>query len=307
MNSSPFHEGERAVQARAGVREKADRIARMVTGKLDDKARAYLATTQLVVLATLDETGQPWASLLTGPEGFPKVIDETTVALEPENPLDPILASNLRTDPEAGMVGMDLSPRRRRIRINGEATLDPGGRRLTIRAREVFGNCPKYIQSREALPYCKGTVPTGAARRPSAGEEVANRIRAADTFFVASHSDDGGADASHRGGLPGFVRVSQASSGGCWILAWDDYAGNNLFQTLGNVYLDPRVGLLFVDFEDGSVLQVAGEAEVRWDDTNAESGTGRSVLVRVRESLLTEKATPRRWRLREFSPHNPEP
>jgi len=64
--SESFHEGERAEHARAGVREKAGRIARMITGKLDDKARACLATTQLVVLATLDETDQPWASLLTG-------------------------------------------------------------------------------------------------------------------------------------------------------------------------------------------------------------------------------------------------
>lgn len=112
MSDSSFHEGERAVQTRAGVREKADRIARMITGKLDGKARIYLATTQLVVLATLDETGQSWASLLTGPEGFPEIIDERTVILESENPLDPILASNLRINPEVGMLGMDLSTRR---------------------------------------------------------------------------------------------------------------------------------------------------------------------------------------------------
>lgn len=307
MSGSPFHDGEKAMQARAGVREKADRIARMITSKLDDKARAYLASTQLVVLATLDETGQPWASLLTGPKGFPQVIDENTVVLEPENPLDPILASNLRINSEVGIVGMDLSPRRRRVRINGEATLDYGGQRLTIEAREVFGNCPKHIQTREALPHSDGPVPAAVVRRPSAGEEVADMIRAADTLFVASHSDDGGADASHRGGMPGFVRVWQQDSGGSWILAWDDYAGNNLFQTLGNVHLDPRVGLLFVDFENGSILQAAGEAEVRWDHPDAEGGTGRSILVRVRESFLTEYATPCRWRLREFSPHNPEP
>lgn len=146
-------------------------------------------------------------------------------------------------------------------------------------------------------------------RRPSWGEEVAARIRAADTFFIASHNTVGGADASHRGGMPGFVRVSQEEgSTKVRMLVWDDYAGNNHFQTLGNVHLDPRVGLLFVDFEDGCILQVAGEAEISWDHPNAE---GRSVSVRVRvrvrESLLSENATPRRWRLRELSPHNPEP
>jgi hypothetical protein len=76
---------------------------------------------------------------------------------------------------------------------------------------------------------------------------------------------------------------------------------------LGNVHLDPRVGLLFVDFEEGSVLQVTGEAELRWGGPNAAgSGTGLSVLVRVRGALLTEGATPRRWRLSGYSPHNPE-
>lgn len=305
--SSPFHEGEREVQDRAGVCEKADRIARIITGKLTDKARVYLATTQFVVLATLDGSGQPWASLLTGPEGFPQIADDRTIALVPENPLDPILSSNLRTNPEAGMLGMDLSARRR-LRVNGEATLDPDGRRLTIRAREVFGNCPKYIQAREALPRGGGSVPTAILRRPSRGEELATRVRAADTFFIASHSTGSGADASHRGGMPGFVRVSPGEgSTKVGMLAWDDYAGNNLFQTLGNVHLDPRVGLLFVDFEDGSILQVAGEAEISWDHPNAKGGTGRSVLVRVRKSFLTENATPRRWRLREFSPHNLEP
>lgn len=298
---------ERAVQSRAGVRQKADRIARMITGEIDEKARANLATTELVALATLDEGGQPWASLLTGPEGFPRIVGGRTLAVEPENPLDPILASNLRTDPEAGMVGMDLSPRRRRIRINGEATLEPDGQCLTLEAREVFGNCPKYIQAREALPRTERTVRTTTVRRPCPGEEAADRIRAADTFFIASHSDDGGADASHRGGTPGFVRVAREGFGEIWTLAWDDYAGNNLFQTLGNVHLDPRVGLLFVGFEDGSTLQVAGEAEVRWDGPYAEESTRRSVLVRVRESILTENATPRRWRLLEFSPHNPIP
>jgi predicted pyridoxine 5'-phosphate oxidase superfamily flavin-nucleotide-binding protein len=308
VNSSPFHEGERAVQARAGARREADRVARIVAGEITDVVRVYLATMQLAVLATLDESGQPWASLLTGPQGFPEVIDGRTVALEPEHPLDPILASNLRAGPEAGMLGMDVSGRRRRVRVNGEARLDPEGRCLILRAREVFANCPRYIQAREELPRGEEDPSRVPLRRPASGGEVASRVRATDTFFVASHSAAGGADASHRGGMPGFVRASQGGPSPDRTIAWDDYPGNNLFQTLGNVHLDPRVGLLFVDFEDGSVLQVAGEAELRWDGPNdAGSGTGRTVLVRVREAFLTEGATPRRWRLSGYSPHNPEP
>ncbi len=160
--SSPFHEGERAVQVRAGVREQADRIARIITGEITGKTRAYLATTQLAVLATLDETGQPWASLLTGPEGFPEIIDGRTVALEPENQLDPLLVSNLRTNPEAGMPGMDLSPRRRRVRMNGEATPDSSGRRHhePWRHREAGGGEPREVGG--LCPYLRRTE----GRRP---------------------------------------------------------------------------------------------------------------------------------------------
>ena len=83
--------------------------------------------------------------------------------------------------------------------------------------------------------------------------------RGADTFFIASgYRDEGdsaafGMDASHRGGERGFVRVVDEGR-----LEFPDYAGNNHFNTIGNLVLDPRAGFLFVDFETGGLLQLTG-------------------------------------------------
>lgn len=82
-------------------------------------------------------------------------------------------------------------------------------------------------------------------------------INAADTFFIArGYHDRGenaayGMDASHRGGERGFVQVV-----GDGRLVFPDYAGNNHYNTIGNLVLDARVGLIFVDFETGGLLQL---------------------------------------------------
>jgi predicted pyridoxine 5'-phosphate oxidase superfamily flavin-nucleotide-binding protein len=91
-------------------------------------------------------------------------------------------------------------------------------------------------------------------------------VSAADTFFVATASGPGvpggGVDISHRGGPPGFVRVEGEA------LLIPDYRGNRYFNTLGNLLLQPRAALLFVDFEGGGLLQLQGSAEVFWDQAD---------------------------------------
>ena len=97
----------------------------------------------------------------------------------------------------------------------------------------------------------------GAVLSPAQQE----RIAAADTFFIASAHPTRGADASHRGGGPGFVHVLGPDR-----LRFPDYPGNNMFNTLGNLRVDPRAGLVFPDFAGGGTLQLTGRATVRWDE-----------------------------------------
>ena len=74
----------------------------------------------------------------------------------------------------------------------------------------------------------------------SAGQR--NLILKADTFFIATVPGGRAADVSHRGGYPGFVRVPDGRR-----LSWDDYPGNAMFNTLGNLRLDPEAGSVHAD------------------------------------------------------------
>ena len=72
-------------------------------------------------------------------------------------------------------------------------------------------------------------------------------------------------------------------------LSWPDYPGNTMFQTLGNIEAGGRAGLLFLDFETGSTLQLTGRAEIVWEPE-------RAVTFYVDELLETRSAVPLRWR-----------
>ncbi|HLL38662.1 MAG TPA: pyridoxamine 5'-phosphate oxidase family protein [Rubrobacteraceae bacterium] len=113
---------------------------------------------------------------------------------------------------------------------------------------------------------------------------------------------EGGADASHRGGNPGFVRFLGEN-----VLEFPDYSGNTMFNTLGNVAINPSAGLLFLDFEGGGTLQLTGEARIVWDPGRAArfAGAERVVEFRYREAVVTRGAVPLRWRFEGYSPFNP--
>ena len=104
-----------------------------------------------------------------------------------------------------------------------------------------------------------------------------------------------GVDVSHRGGKPGFVRVGVEN--GASVLTSPDFVGNFSFNTFGNLALNPRAGMLFVDFSSGDVLSLTGEAEVVWDgpELAAFVGAERLLKFRVAEGLLLESACPLRW------------
>ena len=290
--SSPFHSGEREVQRRAGLTEEASSVSGIIARDLTPVIARFLARQRLAVSASLDCGGRVWASLLTGPAGFiaPAGLQHLRIAAPPIAG-DP-LAENLGVGgrPELGLVVLD--PRtRQRMRVNGIGRLDDHGVQIDI--RQVYGNCPRYIQLRESEP----DVPTAASGpsvpRVTTSLDAGQRgwIAAADTLFIASFHPEGGADASHRGGRPGFVRVLRSDR-----LAFPDYPGNAMFNTLGNLVEYPRAGLLFVDFTSGDILQLAGTARLEED---------RSVVFDIEEVRETRAASPLRFRLVEYSPTNP--
>ena len=108
-------------------------------------------------------------------------------------------------------------------------------------------------------------------------EELTRFVEARDMFFIASTDADGFPDCSYKGGDPGFVRVVDPST-----LAFPVFDGNGMFLTLGNLTVNPHVGLLFIDFESGARLRVNGDASIDVDDPLCSSFQGAISVVRVR-------------------------
>ncbi|MGZ5157025.1 MAG: pyridoxamine 5'-phosphate oxidase family protein [Caldimonas sp.] len=95
-------------------------------------------------------------------------------------------------------------------------------------------------------------------------------------FLLATADAAGRPECSHKGGEPGFVRVLGATE-----LAFPSYDGNGMFRSLGNVLVNPHVGLLFVDFETGRRLRVQGRARIDFDDPLLAGFAGAQCVVRV--------------------------
>jgi hypothetical protein len=289
---APFHAGELEMQRRAGVVEEARRVAAIIAPGLPAGAEPFLARQRLAVAATLEPGGRVWASLLAGPPGFLAPVGEDLLRIGARwIPGDPLLG-NLAARPELGLLAIDPG-RRQRMRFNGRGLVSPEGVFLLV--DRAYANCTRFIQRRRLV----GEAPVGEAPGDVAATRIGGAltdaqqawIASADTLFVASAHPEAGADASHRGGFPGFVRVVDARR-----LVFDDYPGNAMFNTLGNLQVHPLLGLLFVDFAGGGVLQLSGRARV---------GADRSVEATIEEVRETPAACPLRFELVDYSPANP--
>ncbi|MFD5078099.1 pyridoxamine 5'-phosphate oxidase family protein [Streptomyces sp. NPDC058371] len=293
-----YHSGSRAVQDRVGVRDLADHVGQAVGPGIRPVAAAFLEQQPMLVLGGADPaTGAVWASLLTGEPGFVRATGPHRISVTGAPREGDPLAAALRADgTPVGTIALD--PRtRRRMRLNGRARPTPRG--FAVEADQVFANCPKYLQRRES--YESVGRPPAVARR-SAGLTAQQRefIQDADTFFLATvHAH--GADASHRGGNPGFVRTGSPDGAGPDELSWRDYPGNSMFLTLGNLAADSRAGLLFLDWTSGAILQLTGTARTEF----GADGETRTVRFSVTGVVETPGASPLRWSPPEYSPANP--
>ncbi|UBU11062.1 pyridoxamine 5'-phosphate oxidase family protein [Nonomuraea gerenzanensis] len=249
------HPGEVAVQRRAGVRLEEHGSSR-TRPELPAVAAAFLRDQRMIVAGAADDLGRLWASVLTGPAGFADVVDDRTMVLHAlpaeGDPLHGLFAA----ERDLGLLAIEPHTRRR-MRVNGTAV--QAGQSLVVWTEQVYSNCPKYIQTRE--PATAPGSPALLGGGTSLAERQQGWIAAADTFFIATRAAGFGADVSHRGGNPGFVRVTGPRS-----LEFPDYPGNGMFMTLGNLELDPAAGLLFPDWERGETLQLTGRARVEWGE-----------------------------------------
>ena len=299
MIESPFHAGEVAMQQAAGVAERMHELGpRVIRDHMPDQHREFFEQLPTLLVGSVDAQQRPWASMLAGLPGFIETADAQHLRVGALPAHDDPLRAQLRVGATLGLLGIEPQTRRRN-RMNGTViALDDEG--FELRVDQSFGNCPQYIQAR-APEWVGWHAQAGGTRAEQArlSPAAAGLIAQADTLFIATAAPGQGADVSHRGGKPGFVRVDHGADDRAegTVLTMPDFRGNFFFNTLGNIVANPRAGLLFVDHASGGTLQLTGRAEVILSGPELESFTGALRLVRVHvdEGVWTPRALPLRW------------
>ena len=305
--SKLYHEGELAVQQRANETAMARMNGGAVGKTIPPGALRFIEQQPMAVIGSIDPDGRVWASALFGQPGFVRARDDRTVEIDlsqPRSAKDDPLWSNLGGNSNVGLLVIELGSRRR-LRVNGRAR-KVSAERAIIDVERAYPNCPKYIQRRDwKIPAAEAqfnAIPGTQGKELNEAQKAL--IAGADTFFVASAHPDHGVDTSHRGGHPGFVQLVNERQ-----LRIPDFAGNSMFNTLGNFVSYPYAGLVFIDFERGRLLQLTGRPEILWDldDPKGEAGGTRRYwqfeISGWRETTLPFRLD---WELLDYSPFIPE-
>ena len=305
--ASPFHKGERLAQERVGVRDMIEKVGqRVIRDYLPDQHREFYAELPFVLLGTVDGEGRPWASLVPGRPGFMSTPDARSLDIGMRPLFGDPLNQTLQSGAHMGVLGIQPDTRRRNRMSGRIAAIRPEG--FTITVDHAFGNCPQYIQTRtvETQP----DIDQPERERPVSrlgrfDDTVRQMIERADTLFIATAHLDGneaeaqGADVSHRGGKAGFVKVEDDRT-----FVFPDFSGNFHFNTVGNILLNPKAGILFADFDTGDLVYLTGHAEIDWDSEAVEAFMGAQRLIRFRvdEVIRVEHSLPLRFTFGEYSP-----
>lgn len=293
-----FHNGEQALQSRFGVRDQMAEIGRAnIRPFMPDQHRIFYAQLPFAVFGGVGADGLIWASIVSAAPGFIASPDpqHLTVAAWPAS--DDPLAEALIAGNGIGLLGIELHTRRRN-RANGRVVAPLPGQGFGIAIAQSFGNCPQYI-----WPRVPGPPPAAASALLQAepAADLARLVSTADTFFIASaypgdpDSAATGVDASHRGGRPGFMQLQDGA------IVWPEYKGNFFFNTLGNILVDGRAGLVIPDFESGDALQLSGTVEILpAEPTRADGAQVQLCRIRFvpRRSVWRRAVLPSRWSLK---------
>jgi len=304
-----FHDGELQFQARAGTSGAARELGSFISDRIGVETGAghLLQSQHMVAITSVDDKDHVWLSIAFGPPGFVSVPSSTELKINLAEAVqqNDMLLLNVAHSPNApvAVLATDFE-RRTRYRTNGYvSSLEGDTLTATIAVDEAFPNCPKYIQRRTLTPMEGSKTPLSAAatatRATSLSSDDVRTVSEADTLFLGTHFAEGGADATHRGGEPGFVRVLSPTQ-----IAWPDYRGNGMFQSGGNILANPEVGVTFLDFQTGDTLQLSGTAQISWE-ADVLDGAERVTILTIRQVVRTRGATNYRWTRPDYSPYNP--
>lgn len=303
---SPWHEGEKIIQERLGVSARMDVAGRrVIRDYMPDQHRTFYEQLPFMILGTVDAEGNAWASVLEGNPGLAHSPDPHHLSFDVKPHANDPAAANTAVGQAVGFLGIELHTRRRN-RMNGRIQ-HQDERGFSVEVEHSFGNCPQYIQLRDVTwEHDHAHLPANVEHLDTLDADAQTFIRHADTCFIASYvdpegnRDKRGVDVSHRGGKTGFIDVDGD------LLTIPDFPGNLHFNTFGNLLVNPFAGLLFMDFENGDILQVCARAEIVFDgpEVTAFQGAERLLRLRVYKAVRRRRALSLRARFREFSPNS---
>ncbi|SPO04957.1 related to oxidoreductase, FAD-binding [Cephalotrichum gorgonifer] len=271
----PWHRGETAMHTLLSLPPRNN----PTTPGLHPRYGPRMSAAPLIALAAADEQGRAWATVWGGNAGTAGIVAPNVLGVRSKvSAHDPVLGAlwgpkeGRRVvkpgDPGERLVAglaIDLETRDR-VKFAGRmmvgAAEEEGGVRdvqVGIEVRESMGNCPKYINRRTVVPR-ETMEPTIESEALPLVPRAVEMIRGADMFFVASGAE-GKMDSNYRGGPPGFVRIARNDEGGV-ELVYPEYSGNRLYQTLGNLKVNPAIGITIVDFETSDVLYLTGTSTI---------------------------------------------
>jgi uncharacterized protein len=253
---------------------------RIVRDFMPKEHRELFEELPFVVVGSARADGTLWASLLFGEPGFVRAPSPHSLHVHAEPIAGDPLADTVQSGAPLGLLGIEL-PTRRRNRANGRVSNKSDGS-FELHVEQSFGNCKQYIQAR-AGTFQRPSPP--ALETASLSEAALGVLSRTDTMFIATgsrHAERGyseGVDVSHRGGRPGFVRALAVA--GRTRLTLPDFSGNFMFNTFGNLEVNPAAGLLALDFESGALLSLTGNARVIWDGPEVEAFEGAERLLQL--------------------------
>lgn len=325
-----WSEGEKKMQRLMHVPPQDNPTSTMLT----PQASFMLQHAPLLAFGTLDPELRPWTALWGGEKGFSEPLGGgfigTRTLVDGQN--DPVvqalvgdaegeevlqakdggklisgLAIDLVTRKRVKLAGKMVAGTVKKIGVTFEqdATKPDGAPetqdqiQLVTMVEQSMGNCPKYLNQYEISPApISSKLLFHGSELTNAGKEI---IAQADMFFLTTSSDTD-MDTNHRGGPPGFVRILSSRQ-----IIYPEYSGNRLYQSLGNLQTNPRIGLTFPNYMTGEVLYITGMAKIliEKDASTLLPGTNLAVQITLQEAKMVTHGLPFRGVRKLPSPYNP--
>jgi ferredoxin-NADP reductase/predicted pyridoxine 5'-phosphate oxidase superfamily flavin-nucleotide-binding protein len=321
----PWNEGEEKMHSLLRVPPQDNPTSTMLT----PQASFMFQRAPLLAFGTLDSQDRPWVTLWGGSPGFSESLGQGMVGTRTlvDGEHDPVIQALVadgkgfekpRSREDAKLIAglaIDLMTRKR-VKTAGrlvgcmvqEVETEPEGDtpaksqnllQIVTKIEQSLGNCPKYLNQYEIrpAPVASKLVTEGA----SLSDEGRDLITAADMFFLSTSTEDD-MDVNHRGGPQGFVRIMSRTE-----IVYPEYSGNRLYQSLGNLQLNPKIGLVFPNYSTGDVLYITGTTEILTDKdaTNVLPGSNLAVKITINKARFVSNGLPFRGTRQSPSPYNP--